>query len=101
MSRPVGKLVGLQNRHIADPEAMELERAARIAALSLLNARSCGDLLRDSGEHRHALNWDAAVDALSEIIAHCIGRERLADALDWASDQYWCCQKHGRNTPFN
>jgi hypothetical protein len=101
MTHSVTKLGGLRRRDLADVETIELQRAARVAALSLLNARSCGELLRDSGEHRHALNWDAAVDALSEILVRSIGRERLADALDWATDQYWRCQGNDRTTLLN
>ena len=101
MTHSAAKPDGLRYRHLADLEAVELQRAARVAALSLLNARSCGELLRDSGEDRHALNWDAAIDALSEILVRSIGRERLADALDWASDEYWCCQGDNRRTPPN
>ena len=101
MTHSATKLGGLRRRDLGDLEAIELQRAARVAALSLLNARSCGELLRDSGERRHALNWDAAVDALSEILVRSIGRERLADALDWASDQYWRCQGNDRTTPLN
>ena len=68
---------------------MKKDHDARLAALSILNCSNCMKLLRAHGLTDHANNLEAALDALTELLSSELGRERLADAMDWASNELW------------
>jgi propanediol dehydratase small subunit len=61
----------------------------RIAALWIVHGRACADLLRTHGRHRHAQNFEEAIAEITEIIAREVGRERLSEAMDWATENLW------------
>lgn len=67
------------------------DRGARAAALSILNAKACCELLRAHGEAEHAANFEAALQKALTILGDYLGTEKLAEALDWASDESWGC----------
>ena len=67
------------------------DRGARAAALSILNAKACCELLRAHGESEHAANFEAALQKALTILGDYVGPVKLAEALDWASDESWGC----------
>lgn len=77
------------------------DRGARAAALSILNAKACCDLLRAHGESEHAANFEAALQKALTILADYLGPVKLAEALDWASDESWGCASADPTSPRN
>ena len=76
---------------ILGPDSAPAEYEARIAALSMMHLAACRTLLAAHGRHDHAKNIEAALDAIVEILAGKLGRDRLTQAMDWASGQLWAC----------
>lgn len=62
---------------------------AKLAALSLMHGASLAKLLRAHGRATHADRFEAALGEAMNIIASKVGKDELAAAMDWASDQVW------------
>ncbi len=60
---------------------------ARIAALSIVQCTTVVNFLRAHDQNEHAENVDAAIGVVAAIFSDELGRERLAQAIKWASDQ--------------
>ena len=57
---------------------------ARVVALSLAHCTAMVTLLRASNEENHAANVEAAIGVTMGLVANELGRETLANAIDWA-----------------
>ena len=66
-------------------------QSAKLSALWILHGRACVRLLRAHGQEDHAVNFDAALDQITEILAADVGKQTLVDAMDWATDELWEC----------
>ena len=60
---------------------------ARVAALSLAQCNTVVTLLRAHGQTEQADNMEAAISVVVSIVSNELGRETLADAMNWASDE--------------
>ena len=60
---------------------------ARVAALSLAQCNAVVTLLRAHGQNEHAKNMEAAISVVVSIVSSELGRETLASAMNWASDE--------------
>ncbi len=60
---------------------------ARVAALSLAQCTTVVTLLRAHGQDEHADSMESAIDVVVSIVSNELGRDRLADAIDWASEE--------------
>ena len=60
---------------------------ARIAALSIIQCTTVVKFLRAHDQNEHAENVDAAIGVVAAIFSDELGREKLAQAIKWASDQ--------------
>ncbi len=70
---------------------------ARVAALSMANGAALAKLLRAHGRAAHAANLEAALAEIAEIVSTEVGRQTLAEAMSWVTDQIWNC---GEPSPF-
>jgi hypothetical protein len=66
---------------------------ARVAALSLAQCNTVVTLLRAHGQDEQASNMEAAISVVVSIVSNELGRETLASAMSWASDEIG----HGNN----
>jgi len=66
---------------------------ARVAALSLAQCNTIVTLLRAHGQKEHADHMEAAMSVVVSIVSNELGRETLARAMSWASDEIG----HGNN----
>jgi len=64
-------------------------QTAKLVALWILHGMACAKLLREHGRGTHALNFEAALDELKEIMAGKVGRDELSRAIAWASEEMW------------
>lgn len=69
----------------------ERMQSAKLSALWLLHGRACAKLLRAHGEDKHAINFDAALDQIMQILAADVGKRQLVEAMDWATEELWDC----------
>ena len=69
----------------------ERTQTAKLSALWLLHGRACTKLLRAHGEESHAVNFDAALDQIMQILAADVGKRELVEAMDWATEELWDC----------
>jgi hypothetical protein len=69
--------------------AVDRDREARSAALSMLRAQSCAKLLRSHGLLERATNLEAAVEEATEILLLCLGAHTMFAAINWANDRLW------------
>ena len=60
---------------------------ARIAALSLAQCNTVVTLLRAHGQAEHAEKMAAAIAVVVSIVSNELGRETLASAMSWASEE--------------
>lgn len=60
---------------------------ARVAALSLAQCNTVVSLLRAHGQSEHADQMEAAMSVVVSIVSNELGRETLARAMNWASDE--------------
>ncbi len=60
---------------------------ARVAALSLSQCTTVVNLLRAHEQDVHADNMEAAINVVASLISKEVGRETLAQAMSWASDE--------------
>ena len=60
---------------------------ARMAALSIAQSRTVVSFLHARGQDEHAENVEAAINAVIAIISDELGRDTLAQAMKWVSDQ--------------
>ncbi len=60
---------------------------ARVAALSLSQCTTVVNLLRAHEQDVHADNMEAAINVVASLISKELGRETLAQAMSWASDE--------------
>ena len=60
---------------------------ARVAALSLSQCTTVVNLLRAHEQDVHAENMEAAINVVVSLVAKELGRETLAQAMSWASDE--------------
>lgn len=60
---------------------------ARVAALSLAQCNTVVTLLRAHGQREQAENMEAAISVVVSIVSNELGRETLASAMSWASDE--------------
>lgn len=60
---------------------------ARVAALSLAQCNTVVTLLRAHGQSEHADQMEAAISVVVSIVSNELGRETLARAMNWASDE--------------
>ncbi len=60
---------------------------ARVAALSIAQSRTVVSFLHAHGQEEHAENVEAAINAVIAIISDELGRDTLAQAMKWVSDQ--------------
>ena len=58
-----------------------------MAALSIAQSRTIVNLLHARGQDEHADNVEAAINAVIAIISDELGRDTLAQAMKWVSDQ--------------
>lgn len=73
--------------------------SARVAALGIMQSAACAKLLRAHGRHRHADNFEAALNAFIEIVAGEVGRDKLTAAMNWAANQAWGCDGETNPAP--
>jgi hypothetical protein len=66
---------------------------ARVAALSLAQCNTVVTLLRAHGQKEHADQMEAAISVVVSIVSNELGRDTLAKAMTWASDEIG----HGNN----
>ena len=66
---------------------------ARVAALALAQCNTAVTLLRAHGQDEHADSMEAAISVVVSIVSNELGRETLASAMRWASDEIG----HGNN----
>lgn len=60
---------------------------ARVAALSIAQCTTVANLLRAHGQNEHAENVQAALSRVIAILSNELGRDTLAQAMDWVSEQ--------------
>ena len=60
---------------------------ARIAALSMIQCTTVVNYLRAHDQNEHAENVEAAIGVVAAIFSDELGREILAQAIKWASDE--------------
>ena len=60
---------------------------ARVAALSLAQCNTVVTLLRAHGQDEQANNMEAAISVVVSIVSNELGRETLASAMSWASEE--------------
>ena len=60
---------------------------ARIAALSIIQCTTVVKFLRAHDQNEHAENVEAAIGVVAAIFSVELGRETLAQAIEWASDK--------------
>ena len=60
---------------------------ARVAALSLAQCNTVVTLLRAHGQSEQADNMEAAISVVVSIVSNELGRETLASAMNWASEE--------------
>ncbi len=60
---------------------------ARVAALSIAQCATVANFLRARDQDEHAENVEAAINAVIAIISDELGRDTLAQAMEWVSDQ--------------
>ena len=60
---------------------------ARVAALSLSQCTTVVNLLRAHGQDAHAENMEAAINVVASLISNELGRDTLAQAMSWVSDE--------------
>ena len=60
---------------------------ARVAALSIAQCTTVVNFLRAHDQDEHAENVEAAINAVIAIISDELGRDALAQAMQWVSDQ--------------
>ena len=60
---------------------------ARVAALSLAQCATAVALLRAHGENGHANGMEAAISAVVSIVSNQLGKDTVAQAMRWASDE--------------
>ena len=60
---------------------------ARVAALSLAQCTTVVKLLRAHGQNEHAESVEAAISVVASIISNQLGRDTLAEAMQWASEE--------------
>jgi len=60
---------------------------ARVAALSLAQCGTVVTLLRAHGQDEQADNMEAAISVVVSIVSDELGRDTLANALSWASQE--------------
>ena len=60
---------------------------ARVAALSLAQCNTVVNLLRAHGQREQADNMEAAISVVVSIVSNELGRETLASAMSWASEE--------------
>ena len=60
---------------------------ARVAALSLAQCNTVVTLLRAHGEDEQADNMESAISVVVSIVSNELGKETLANAISWASDE--------------
>jgi len=58
-----------------------------MAALSIAQCRTVVNFLHARGQDEHAENVEAAITAVIAIISDELGRDTLARAMKWVSDQ--------------
>jgi hypothetical protein len=60
---------------------------ARVAALSLAQCNTVVTLLRAHGQTEHADQMEAAISVVVSIVSNELGRDTLARAMSWASNE--------------
>ncbi len=60
---------------------------ARVAALSLSQCTTVVKLLRAHEQDVHAENMEAAINVVVSLVANELGRDTLAQAMSWASNE--------------
>jgi hypothetical protein len=60
---------------------------ARVAALSLAQCTTVVNLLRAHEQDVHAENMEAAISVVASLISNELGRDTLAQAMSWVSDE--------------
>ena len=60
---------------------------ARIAALSIIQCTTFVNYLRAHDQNEHAENVETAIGVVAAIFSDELGRETLAQAIKWASDE--------------
>src|SRR4249920_2457353 len=70
-------------------EMSEIIQNARVAALSMANGAALARLLRAHGMGAHADALEAALNEVASIVSTQVGRENLAEAVSWVTDQIW------------
>ncbi len=60
---------------------------ARIAALSIIQCTTVVNYLRAHDQNEHAKNIETAIGVVAALFSDELGRERLAQAIKWASDE--------------
>ncbi len=60
---------------------------ARIAALSIIQCTTFVNYLRAHDQCEHAENVEAAIGVVTTLVSDELGRETLAQAIKWASDE--------------
>jgi hypothetical protein len=60
---------------------------ARVAALSLAQCNTVVTLLRAHGQEKQADNMEAAISVVISIVSNELGRDTLASAMSWASEE--------------
>jgi hypothetical protein len=60
---------------------------ARVAALSLAQCNTVVTLLRAHGQDEQANNMESAISVVVSIVSNELGKETLANAISWASDE--------------
>ncbi len=60
---------------------------ARVAALSLAQCNTVVTLLRAHGQDEQADNMESAISVVVSIVSNELGKETLANAISWASDE--------------
>ncbi len=69
-------------------EAMDETANAKLAALTILQGRTCANFLRARGRHEHAEGMESALAETMRLMAQEFGAETFSAAIDWASDQF-------------
>ncbi len=60
---------------------------ARVAAMSLSQCTTVVNLLRAHQQEVHADNMEAAISVVASLISNELGRDTLAQAVSWVSDE--------------
>ncbi len=58
-----------------------------MAALSIAQCRTVVNFLHARSQDEHAENVEAAINAVIDLISDELGRDTLAQAMKWVSDQ--------------